>query len=115
MRSFKNRMLALATMAILFFPMMGFNSGVSLADHLLSRGLIVPLRMNTSLSSGSARVGTTWTATVTQDVYDNGVLAVPRGTTVEGYVSTVDDADRFNHSGRLGIDFQRMILPDGTR
>jgi len=115
MRSLRTRVLVLTALAMLLTPILGIRGSVSLADHLVSRGLIVPLRMNSSLSSRTARVGAPWTATVTQDVYDNGQLVIPRGTTVEGRVSTVDDADRFNGSGRIGIDFDSMIFPDGAR
>src|SRR5437870_2202093 len=115
MRKLRIKALSLMVLAILMVPMLGINSSISLADHQLASGVIVPLRMNTSLSSGSARVGQTWSATVTQDVYESGTLVIPRGSIVEGQVVNVDRADRFQGSGKLGIDFNRIIFPNGTR
>jgi len=115
MRSIRTRLLSLTALAILLMPMLGMNSSISLADHLVPTGVVVPLQMNTSLSSNTAHVGQQWTATVVNDVYAGNQLVIPRGSTVEGVVSSVDDADRFNKSGKIGIDFQRVIFPNGSR
>src|SRR5437879_1559739 len=112
MRKFRTRVLALTALAILLFPWLGFNGGVSLAQHRLGSGIIVPLRMDSSLSSRSVQIGETWRATVTQDVYDNGVLVIPSGSKAEGNVTTVEPAG-YNRSGRIAIDFNRIIFPDG--
>jgi len=71
--------------------------------------------MNTSLSSETARVGQGWSATVFQDVYVGGELAIPSGSIVEGHVISVDDADRFQESGKIAIDFDRIVFPNGGR
>ncbi|MEW6733388.1 MAG: peptidoglycan-binding protein [Acidobacteriota bacterium] len=115
MRSFRTRVLSLAALTILLSPLLSLNSSLTLADHLLSTGVIVPLRMNTSLSSETASIGQKWIATVSQDVYAGNQLVIPRGSTVEGHVTNVRDADRFNRSGLLGIDFDRIIFPNGER
>jgi len=115
MRSFRNSGLALTALAILLLPLFGFSGSLSLAQNIVSSGLIVPLQMNTPLSSRTAHVGDRWSATVSQDVYDRGALVIPRGSTVEGIVTTADDADRFNESGKIGIDFRTITLPNGEQ
>jgi len=115
MRSLRIRVLSLTALAILLLPLFSYRGSVGLADQLLSTGTIVPLRMNTTLSSATAQVGQTWTATVFQDVLVNGQLVIPRGSTVEGHVVRVDDADRFGESGKLAIDFDRIVFPNGSR
>jgi peptidoglycan hydrolase-like protein with peptidoglycan-binding domain len=115
MRSLRIRVLSLTALAILLLPLFSMRGSVSLADHLLSTGTIVPLRMNTTLSSETSQVGQTWSATVFQDVLVNGQLVIPRGSTVEGHVVRVDDADRFGESGKLSIDFDRIVFPNGSR
>src|SRR5689334_728758 len=101
MRNLRIRMLSLTALTILLLSLLGINSSISLAGNdesrFLSRGLIVPLKMNTSLSSRSSRVGQTWTATVFQDTYNANAIVIPRGSSVEGNVSSVISAD--NYSG----------------
>lgn len=115
MRSLRIRVLSLTALAILLLPLFSMSGSVALADHFVTSGTIVPLRMNTSLSSNSARVGQSWSATVFQDVLVSNQLVIPRGSTVEGHVISVDDADRFNGSGKIAIDFDRIVFPNGQR
>jgi peptidoglycan hydrolase-like protein with peptidoglycan-binding domain len=115
MRSLRIRALSLTVLAILLLPLSNLRSSISMADHLLTTGTIVPLRMNTSLSSETSQVGQTWSATVFQDVLVNNELVIPRGSVVEGHLLSVDDADRFGRSGRIAIDFDRIVFPNGSR
>jgi len=115
MRSLRIRVLSLTALAILLLPLVSFRGNVGLADQLLSTGTIVPLRMNTTISSETSRAGQPWSATVFQDVLVNGQLVIPRGSTVEGHVINVDNADRFGESGKIAIDFDRIVFPNGSR
>jgi type IV secretion system protein VirB10 len=73
------------------------------------------LRLNQMLSSEQARVGERFTSTVIIPVYAGGVEVVPAGATVEGRVTHVARARTRGREGRLGIAFDRIILPDGSQ
>ncbi len=75
-------------------------------------GAIVPVTMNASLSSGTARVGQTFTATVESSRL--GDSEFPAGTILEGRV-TEARAMRDNEPGVLDFDFNTAILPSGER
>src|SRR5262245_53939207 len=45
----------------------------------------------------------------------NGVEVQPAGTIVEGRVTEVTPAKRMNRSGTIGIDFDDLVFPNGTR
>ena len=77
-------------------------------------GSIIPLRMDTHLSSDSSRVGDRFTATVFDDVVINGRVIVPEGTKVEGHVSGVSPMVRGTRSGAIAIAFDRIIFPEGN-
>jgi hypothetical protein len=67
------------------------------------------------LSSERSRVGDRFTATVLIPVYAGGVEVVPAGATVEGRVTQASAARSRGREGRLGIAFDTIALPDGTR
>ncbi|MBI3651335.1 MAG: peptidoglycan-binding protein [Acidobacteria bacterium] len=74
---------------------------------------VIRLRMNTYLSSKSAHVGDTFTATVTDPVMVNGFEALPPGATITGRVTQVVPAKRMNKSGMIALDFNEISLPNG--
>jgi peptidoglycan hydrolase-like protein with peptidoglycan-binding domain len=76
---------------------------------------IVSMRMDSYLSSRTARVGDRFTATVTIPVYVNGKTVVPAGSRVEGRVTEVTPAKRMSKSGTIAIDFDELIFPNGSR
>ncbi|HYP26880.1 MAG TPA: peptidoglycan-binding protein [Blastocatellia bacterium] len=76
---------------------------------------VISLRMDSSLSSRTARVGDKFTSTVTIPVYIDGVTVIPAGSTVEGRVTQVTPAKRMSKSGTIAIDFDDLIFPDGSR
>jgi type IV secretion system protein VirB10 len=73
------------------------------------------LRLNQMLSSEQARIGDRFTSTVLIPVYAGGVEVVPAGATVEGRVTHVARAQSRGRSGRLGIAFDKIVLPDGSQ
>src|SRR5438445_5067194 len=53
-------------------------------------GTVMHSRMNQTISSKTARVGDTFTVTVTEPVYSsNGVVVIPTGSTLTGRVNMV--------------------------
>jgi len=76
---------------------------------------VINVQMNGTLSSRTAHVGDKFTATVTVPVYVNGRTVIPAGSIVEGRVTQVTPAKRMNRSGTIGIDFDDLLFPNGTR
>jgi peptidoglycan hydrolase-like protein with peptidoglycan-binding domain len=76
---------------------------------------VISVQMNGTLSSRTARVGDKFTATVTVPVYVNGRTVIPAGSIVEGRVTQVTPAKRMNRSGTIGIDFDDVLFPNGSR
>ncbi len=76
---------------------------------------VVSVQMNSTLSSRTARVGDKFIATVTVPVYVNGQTVIPSGSIIEGRVTQVTPAKRMNRSGTIGIDFDDLVFPNGTR
>ncbi len=76
-------------------------------------GTIVPLKMDTYLSSSNSRVGDRFTATVFQDVLVNGYVVIPDNSKVEGHVTGVNESERVSRAGTIAIGFDRLIIRDG--
>jgi hypothetical protein len=74
------------------------------------------VRMNETLNSKTARVGDTFTTTVTEPVYStNGVIVIPTGSTVIGRVDSVKPAKKGGDPGSIDVSFVEVKLPNGTR
>lgn len=73
------------------------------------------VRMNETLSSKTAKVGDTFTTTVTEPVYaDNGSIVIPTGSTVIGRVDSVKPATKGGNPGSIDVSFIEVKLPNGT-
>jgi hypothetical protein len=76
----------------------------------LDAGTILPVRLNTPLSSKDSQNGDTFTATVRDDI--DVQYNLPPGTRVEGVVRTARPQHN-DRPGALDLDFRRLILPNG--
>lgn len=82
--------------------------------YTVATGQTIRARMNGTLSSRTARIGNTFTATVTEPVYsDNGVVVVPTGSTVIGRVDSATPARKGGHPGQINVSFTTLRLPNG--
>lgn len=81
----------------------------------LPQDTVISVQMNATLTSRTAHVGDKFTATVTIPVYVNGRTVIPAGSIIEGRVTQVTPAKRMNRSGTIGIDFDDLLFPNGTR
>ncbi|MBV9469996.1 MAG: copper amine oxidase N-terminal domain-containing protein [Abitibacteriaceae bacterium] len=75
-------------------------------------GVVVPVRLDTALSSANSQVGQRFTATVVSQQL--GDSEFPPGSKVEGII-TEARPKQGDTPGVLDMDFQSVILPDGTR
>ncbi len=86
------------------------------ALYTVQQGQRIRVRMNEEISSKTARVGDTFTTTVTEPVYSaNGVVVIPTGSTVVGRVTTVRQAKKGGDPGSIDVNFVEVKLPNGTR
>lgn len=73
---------------------------------------VIRVRIDTALSSRSARIGDRFSASVTEPVYgDSGVTVVPTGSKVWGRVTSVRRAGR-RTPGNIAVSFYQIELPN---
>lgn len=77
-------------------------------------GTVVPLRMDTALSSNSSRVGDRFTATVFRSVLVDGRRALPQGAKVEGHVTGIGTGERNRGQGSIAVTFDRIVFANDT-
>jgi len=75
-------------------------------------GAVVPVTMDQTLSSATARVGQTFTASVVSE--NVGDSEFPPGTKIQGVVTQASQRTDTN-PGVLELDFRNVMLPNGTR
>ena len=76
---------------------------------------VIGIRLDGPVSTRTARVEDRVTATVSRDVTVAGRTAIAAGVRLEGTVVLVERGGRFKNRPRLGLQFDRVILSDGTR
>lgn len=82
--------------------------------YTVSTGTTFRVRMNNNISSKTARVGDTFTTTVTEPVYSNtGVVVIPTGSTVTGRIDSVVAAKKGGNPGQISVSFRSVRLPTG--
>ena len=82
--------------------------------YSVTRGERLRVRMNSTISSKTARIGDTFTANVTEPVYStNGVLVIPSGSRVTGRVNSVVPARKGGKPGTIDASFNSLRLPNG--
>src|SRR5882724_489200 len=89
--------------------------GPVFATYTLPQNQYFRLRMNQTLNSRISRAGDRFQATVVTPVYASGVEVVPAGSIVEGRVITASPARTRGREGQLAVQFDSVIVPDGTR
>jgi hypothetical protein len=77
---------------------------------------IIRARMDSEMTSKSARIGDRFSATVTEPVYGgaSGVDVIPVGSKVWGRVTSVRQAGR-RTPGNISVSFYQVQLPNNTR
>lgn len=92
-----------------------FAAIVMAADRLtVPQGTVIGLRMESGLSSATAREGDTFRATVVRSVSINNRTAIPADSRMDGRVTLVERAEPGVRSGVIGVEFFRLRLPDNT-
>ena len=82
--------------------------------YTVDSGTILRVRMNQTISSKTAKVGNTFTVTVTEPVYsNNGVVVIPTGSSLTGRVNAVKVAAKGGKPGEIDASFISVKLPNG--
>ena len=82
--------------------------------YSVATGTIVRVRMDTELNSKTARVGQTFTTTVTEPIYaSTGAVVAPVGSKIAGRVASVTPAAKGGKAGQISVDFVKLTLPNG--
>jgi peptidoglycan hydrolase-like protein with peptidoglycan-binding domain len=76
-------------------------------------GTIIPLRMDTYLSSDTSRAGDRFTATVSRDVVIDGRVTIPANSKLEGHVTGTTPAERGSKTGTIAVVFDRLTIGSG--
>ena len=89
------------------------NSGPGMAA--LPEGTALVVELAKSLDGKKARPGDLVKATVTQDLLEQGEIAVPRGSKLEGHITQAEESSNSKDATQslLGIVFDRVRLKDG--
>lgn len=77
------------------------------------KGSVLPVKLDTNLRSNEAEVGDKFTATIDTNG-GNDYFGLPQGTKIEGHVNFAQ-ARKGDTPGVLGLDFDNVILSDGTK
>lgn len=86
----------------------------SSAYGVIPAGQELDVRLNTTLSSKTAKVEQRFEATTVADVTQNGAVLLPAGSIVRGVVSAVDPADRIHRAGSLTLSFDEINVRGRT-
>jgi hypothetical protein len=85
-------------------------AGAARADTVVPDSTIIPVRLNSTLSSRSAKPGQLITARVMQDVPLPDNAKIPAGATLAGKVTSVQRASGSN-GGSISLVFQTLRIP----
>jgi hypothetical protein len=77
-------------------------------------GSEIDVRLLTALTSDTAQVEDRVEATTLIDLYSGNDLLVPAGSTLTGWVTSVDRASRTDRKGTLTVEFNRLKVNDRT-
>jgi hypothetical protein len=78
-------------------------------------GTEMAVRLETDLSSRTARREDRIEGTLAEAVRVDGRVAIPAGTRVRGFVQEAEPANRPSHGGRMTLAFDQLLMPNGRR
>ena len=81
---------------------------------VIPAGQEIDVRLNTSLSSETAKAEQRFEATTVVDVMQDGTLLIPAGSVVRGVVSSVKPAGRVERTGSMTLSFDQVQVRGRT-
>jgi hypothetical protein len=89
-------------------------TSVPLRPGEVAEGTLLKVRMNDSLSTVTTRLGSTFSATLSEDVTREGRVIIPAGSVLDGRVTEVRGGKRITGRAAIHLEPTRVTLPDGT-
>ena len=86
-----------------------------LEELTIKEDSVVGIRLETLVTTETAKVEDRVLASVTRDVMVDGRTAIPTGARLEGVVSQVETGGKFKGRSRVGIRFTQVVLSDNHR
>lgn len=94
---------------------LAFTDGqVDVTQSSLAQDSLVKVKLLNQLSSKDSRAGDSFTFIASEDIFDNGVLIIPKGALGHGTVKAVDHAGNIGQDGKLLTSFDTLMGVDGT-
>jgi outer membrane biosynthesis protein TonB len=84
------------------------------AEVIVKSDSVIGIRLDSSVTSETARVEDRVSAKVSRDVMVDDRVAIPAGSRLEGNVTLVERGGRFKERARLGVRFTSLVLADGA-
>ena len=88
------------------------NSGISTALTIPPETL-VKARLISGMHTLVSHVNDPVSAEMTEPVYINGQMALPKGTLFDGHITSIRRATWMRHNGEIAFRFDHVTLPDG--
>lgn len=104
-------------MSLVFSVVMVLSSGAlawGQRFNTVPEGTVIPLRMDTLLTSRSSKVGDRFSATVFRSSSVPGRFFAPDGTRVEGHVTAINPGGRGRGPGAIAVAFDKVVFPTGN-
>lgn len=89
--------------------------GPTFDERTIAAASVIGIRMDTTVSSETARVEDRVTARVTRDVKVEGRTVIPAGARLDGTVTAVDRGGKIRNRARIGVRFDTLVLGDTDR
>jgi hypothetical protein len=83
--------------------------------HTVPVGTELDLRLQTPLSSSTAKIEDRFEATTIVDYRDGDATVIPAGSVVRGFVSSVKAAGKLDRKGSLTLSFDEIRIDDSSR
>lgn len=97
----------------LFFTVVAGSALPAQTRLVLPEGSVILVRTTTPLESATAKVGQYFETVVADTIRVDNYTAIPAGSRIRGVVTFAQPANR-QQSGVIEVNFDRLVLPDGT-
>ncbi len=91
-------------------PQQGYNAPPPSGPVTIPTGTLLRVRLSETLDTAHLKSGTYFQATAANDVYQNGVLAIPRGAVLQGQVIQSKNAGELGGSAQLQLQIDSVNL-----
>jgi hypothetical protein len=81
---------------------------------IVPAGTIIRVRINQAMDSRHSQPGTPFDGVVLNDIFSDGMVAVPRGATVQGRVSDTQPGGSFRGRGGIALELTDVIVDGHT-